>query len=66
VEQSSEQTNVIVLGASPERWRFANKAVRCYRELGYTVFAVHPTASVVKESTPFRASRWWRRRPRCC
>lgn len=46
---------VIVLGASPERWRFSNKAVRCYLELGYTVFPVHPTAREV-EGLPVFAS----------
>ena len=32
----------IVLGASPKRWRFSNKAVRAYREAGYDVLPVHP------------------------
>jgi predicted CoA-binding protein len=47
--------SVIVLGASPQRWRFSNKAVRCYREEGYRVFPVHPTAPEV-EGIPAVAS----------
>lgn len=34
--------SVIVLGASPDRSRYSNKAVRSYAELGYTVYPVHP------------------------
>jgi predicted CoA-binding protein len=34
---------VIVVGASPRRWRYGNKAVRAYREAGYDVYPVHPT-----------------------
>lgn len=41
-------TNVIILGASPQRWRFGNKAVRCYREAGYRVFPVHLDATEVE------------------
>ena len=44
----STDEKVIVLGASPERWRFGNKAVRCYRDAGYRVFPVHPTATAVE------------------
>ena len=40
--------NVIILGASPQRWRFGNKAVRCYEEAGYRVFPVHPEAEEVE------------------
>ena len=39
---------VIVIGASPKRSRFSNKAVRCYLELGYDVVPVHPTATEVE------------------
>jgi len=42
------QRSVIVLGASPQRWRFANKAVRCYLEAGFRVYPVHPTADAVE------------------
>ncbi len=40
--------SVIVLGASPDRSRFSNKAVRSYAELGYTVYPVHPKESRIE------------------
>ncbi|MEZ4651264.1 MAG: CoA-binding protein [Candidatus Eisenbacteria bacterium] len=45
---ASKERRVIVLGASPKRARFSNKAVRCYRELGYEVVPVHPLAKEVE------------------
>jgi uncharacterized protein len=33
---------VAVIGASPDRSKWANKAVRAFRQQGYTVFPVHP------------------------
>lgn len=47
-------TNVIILGASPQRWRFGNKAVRCYRDAGYRVFPVHLDATEVERIPVFR------------
>lgn len=46
---------VIVLGASPKRSRFSNKAVRCYRELGFEVVPVHPTAKEIEGLTAYAA-----------
>lgn len=39
---ADEARRVIILGASPNRARFSNKAVRAYREAGYEVLPVHP------------------------
>ncbi len=39
---------VAVIGAGPDRRKFANKSVRAHLATGYTVFPVHPTASVVE------------------
>lgn len=33
---------IIIVGASTQRSRFSNKAVRAYRDLGWTVYPVHP------------------------
>lgn len=44
-----------MVGASPRRWRFGNKAVRAYREAGYDVYPVHPTESRI-EGIPAFAS----------
>ncbi|MFN8546711.1 MAG: CoA-binding protein [Candidatus Eisenbacteria bacterium] len=35
---------VIILGASEDRSRFANKAVRAHLDAGFRVYPVHPTA----------------------
>ena len=46
---------VAVIGAGPDRRKFGNKSVRAHHAVGYTVFPVHPTASVV-EGLPAYAS----------
>ena len=51
--EGTEAGRVIVIGASPKRSRFSNKAVRCYRELGYEVLPVHPTATEVEGLTVY-------------
>jgi len=45
---SNQQNTVIILGASPHRRRFSNKALRCYRDLGYRVFPIHPAAESIE------------------
>jgi predicted CoA-binding protein len=37
-----EQKIVAVIGASNNRWKFGNKALRAYREQGYTVIPINP------------------------
>ena len=39
---------VAVVGASANRTKFGNKAVRAYRDAGWTVFPVHPTLEEVE------------------
>ncbi len=41
VESNAEKT-IIIVGASNNRGKFSNKAVRAYRDLGWTVYPVHP------------------------
>ncbi len=36
------EKSIIIVGASNDRTRFANRAVRAYRDLGWTVYPVHP------------------------
>lgn len=50
-----EETSIIILGASSHRDRFSNKAVRAYRDLGWTVYPVHPREREV-EGLPCVAS----------
>lgn len=40
--------SVIVLGAGSDRSRFSNKAVRCYAQLGFTVYPVNPKETEVE------------------
>jgi len=40
--------SVAILGASPNRAKFGNKAVRAYLDKGWTVYPVHPKAARVE------------------
>ncbi len=40
--------SIAVLGASSNRRKFGNKCVRAYQKLGYRVFPVHPTESMIE------------------
>jgi uncharacterized protein len=42
------QKRVAVVGASADRSKYGNKAVRAYRNAGWTVFPVHPTLREVE------------------
>jgi hypothetical protein len=39
---------IAIIGASQDRAKFGNKAVRAYRLVGYDVFPVHPTAPQIE------------------
>jgi predicted CoA-binding protein len=39
---------VAVVGASQDRSKFGNKAVRAFRDAGWTVFPIHPTLTQVE------------------
>ena len=40
--------NIAIVGASADRERFSNKAVRAFVEEGYTVFPVHPKEEMIE------------------
>ena len=46
---------IAVIGAGPDRRKFANKCVRAYRAADWTVFPVHPSAEVVEGLPVFRS-----------
>ena len=38
----------VIVGASPDRSKFGNKAVRSYLKMGWTVLPVHPKAAEIE------------------
>lgn len=52
--ESDPERAVIVLGASPKRTRFANKAVRAWRDAGYRIYPVHGAAMEVEGFPVYR------------
>jgi uncharacterized protein len=41
-------TTVAIIGASADRAKFGNKALRAFRDAGWTVFPIHPTLAEVE------------------
>ena len=42
------EKRIAIIGASNKRERYANKAVRAYRDAGFTVYPVHPQEKEVE------------------
>jgi hypothetical protein len=40
--------SVAILGASADRSKYGNKAVRAYQQQGYTVFPINPKESEIE------------------
>ncbi|MBI2426520.1 MAG: CoA-binding protein [Candidatus Kerfeldbacteria bacterium] len=40
--------SIAIIGASPNRQKFGNKAVRAYVQQGYTVYPVHPSEAMIE------------------
>jgi predicted CoA-binding protein len=45
---------VAVIGASADRMKFGNKAVRAFRDAGWTVFPIHPALKEVEGLAAYR------------
>jgi hypothetical protein len=43
-----EEKKIIIVGASNNRSRFSNRAVRAFRDRGWTVYPVHPRETEVE------------------
>jgi predicted CoA-binding protein len=48
---------VAVVGASANRLKFGNRAVRAYAQRGYEVFPIHPTAAAIEGHRAYRSVR---------
>ena len=48
---------VVVLGASADRAKFGNKAVRAYAQRGFKVYPVNPNELVIEGHTVFKGLR---------
>jgi predicted CoA-binding protein len=46
---------IAIIGASADRGKFGNKAVRAYLKNGYRVFPVHPTATEIEGQPAYRS-----------
>ena len=44
----SQPSSVAVIGASPDRHKYGNKAVRAYSETGFQVYPVHPAEQFIE------------------
>jgi uncharacterized protein len=52
---AARPATVAVLGASPARTKYGNKAVRAYRAPGFVVYPIHPTAPAIEGLTAYRS-----------
>jgi uncharacterized protein len=46
---------VAVIGAGPDRRKFGNKSVRAHLAAGFTVYPIHPTATIVEGLPAYRS-----------
>jgi predicted CoA-binding protein len=46
---------IAIIGASRDRGKFGNKAVRAYRLAGFDVFPIHPTAATIEGLRAYRS-----------
>ncbi len=49
------QPTIVILGASPDRAKFGNKAVRAYVQQGYAVYPVNPKGGEIEGLTVYRS-----------
>ena len=52
---SARPSTVAILGASADRAKFGNKAVRAYLAQGYQVFPIHPKAQTIEGLQAYRS-----------
>jgi hypothetical protein len=55
MDTSVDKPTVAVIGASQDRRKFGNKAVRAYAARGFRVFPIHPTAVEIEGHPAYRS-----------
>lgn len=63
-KDGATRNTIAIIGASPDRSKFGNKAVRAFREKGWDVFPVHPTAATIEGLKAYRSVADLPERPR--
>lgn len=53
LEQKQPQKNIAIVGASRDRNKYGNKAVRAYASKGYGVYPINPNAQQIEEHTSY-------------
>ncbi|MBI5865704.1 MAG: CoA-binding protein [Planctomycetes bacterium] len=48
---------IAIIGASSDRGKFSNKAIRAYREMGWTVYPVNPKGGTIEGLQVFASVR---------
>lgn len=51
----SERKSIAIVGASTNRRKFGNKAVRAYKQLGYNVYPVNPKEDTIEELKAYKS-----------
>lgn len=46
---------IAIIGASPNRSKYGNRAVRAFAKLGYEVYPVHPSAAAIEGQPAYRS-----------
>jgi len=46
--------SIAIIGASADRQKFGNKAVRAYQQRGYSVYPIHPSATEIEGLPAFK------------
>jgi predicted CoA-binding protein len=54
-ETATPRPTIAILGASPDRAKFGNKAVRAYVQVGYDVYPVNPKGGQIEGLSVYRS-----------
>jgi predicted CoA-binding protein len=52
-EDQAMKPAVAIIGASTDQTKYGNKALRAYRQMGYEVYPIHPTADAIEDEKAY-------------